>query len=393
MPASQIDQIFSENPIRIIISKPRSTAVQYRKITISRKRNGYQMEKLTQKQAFHENFGDSREELFRLRDRITELMKSQYGQLNAQTAQKEYTLLVSKKGKTTLSSNRRNTAATRAGYVPEKILPGHNRTKEYIFNEGDIILPMVEMGILTKEGKVVRSMYDKFKQINRFAQIVDDVIQDRGDTSLNVIDFGCGKSYLTFILYYYFTEIKHISVTMTGLDLKEDVIAKCNAAAERYGYKGLHFELGDINGYRCKEPVDMVVTLHACDTATDYALFNAVDWGASMIFSVPCCQHELNRQMESKELSILTKYGIIQERTAALFTDAIRASLLEYCGYKTNVMEFVDFAHTPKNLLIRAQKTGRRRRESLGEVRRMMEQFHLEPTLYRLLAENGMIEE
>ena len=320
-----------------------------------------------------------------LKKRCAEWLTGEYAQLNAWSEGQEFAVMVSKKGRVSMTRKRTK------DFRPEKITAEHNRKKEYIFNEGDYIEPMVDMGILTKEGKIVRSMYDKFKQINRFAEIIDDVIKDKNYKHLNIVDFGCGKSYLTFILYYYFTEVKKLDITMTGLDLKADVIEKCNAAAKKYGYDRLKFEVGDINGYKSDTPVNMVITLHACDTATDYALFNAINWDADMIFSVPCCQHELNKQMESEKYSILTKYGLVRERTAALMTDAIRGSLLEYCGYKTQLMEFVDFAHTPKNILIRAEKTGVRRSESLEEVERLIDEFKFEPTLYRLLCEDGRI--
>ncbi|MEG1943021.1 MAG: SAM-dependent methyltransferase, partial [Angelakisella sp.] len=249
---------------------------------------------------------------------------------------------------------------------------------------------LVDKGILTREGKVVQAMYDKWKQINKFIEIIDDAIRDKKPAHLNIIDFGCGKSYLTFVLYYYLTAVRGISVTMVGLDLKAEVIAKCSEAAARYGYEGLHFELGDISGYHCDFAVDMVITLHACDTATDYALANAVHWNASMIFSVPCCQHELGGQMENHRLEILSRYGIIKERTAALMTDAIRGNLLEACGYRTQLLEFVDLSHTPKNILIRAVRapvSAAQRKKALEEAEHLIEDFRLRPTLYNLLGD------
>jgi hypothetical protein len=196
-------------------------------------------------------------------------------------------------------------------------------------------------------------------------------------------------------MYYYFTEVKHMKVQMLGLDLKEDVIAKCNEAAKKYGYDNLRFEIGNIDGFQTPFDVDMVVTLHACDTATDFALFNAISWNAKMIFSVPCCQHELNKQMETEEYGLMTRYGIVKERFAALTTDAIRGNLLECCGYKTQLLEFIDFAHTPKNILIRAVRKPvvpkAVRQKYLAEVENMMQQFHLSPTLYTLLKNNGKI--
>lgn len=225
-------------------------------------------------------------------------------------------------------------------------------------------------------------------------ELVDDALKGQEGGELRVIDFGCGKSYLTFILYYYLTEIRGMQVRMTGLDLKEDVIRRCSETAAKYHYDGLNFEIGDIGGYRCDEPVDMVITLHACDTATDYALYHAIRWNAKMIFSVPCCQHECNGQIESERLAAITRYGIIKERAAALFTDAIRGNLLEYSGYRTQLLEFIDMAHTPKNILIRGIRSdisSRKRREALDEVLNLTEEFHLSPTLLRLMKDGGQV--
>ena len=252
-----------------------------------------------------------------------------------------------------------------------------------------MIPPLVDLGIFTKDGKIVRSMYDKYKQINRFLEMVEDVVKDYPNREhMHIIDFGCGKSYLTFILYYYLTELKGYQVHMTGLDLKEDVIRTCNETAKKYQYENLHFELGDINGYRTTEPVDMVVTLHACDTATDYALYNAIQWNAGIILSVPCCQKEINRQITSDDLSILTRYGIVKERMSALITDAVRANVLEYCGYKTQLLEFVDFASSPKNILIRAVKRNgseARREKARQEIEKVLREFRIQQTLATMI--------
>jgi hypothetical protein len=182
---------------------------------------------------------------------------------------------------------------------------------------------------------------------------------------------------------------------MIGLDLKEDVIKNCNEIAKKYNYENLHFEIGDINGFKYNNKVDMVITLHACDTATDYALYNAIKWNSKMIFSVPCCQHEFNDQMKANDLSILTRYGIVQERVAALMTDAVRANLLEHLGYKTQLLEFIDISHSPKNILIRASKgniSKDKREKALAEVKALIEQFNFNPTLLNLLKENNLMD-
>lgn len=258
-----------------------------------------------------------------------------------------------------------------------------------MLEEGRPVPFLVDLGVMTKEGQVVRSRYDKFRQINRFLEFIEDILPrlDRNRENV-IIDFGCGKSYLTFAMYYYLKELKGYSVRIIGLDLKKDVIARCNLLAERYGFDHLRFCPGDIASYEGVDRVDMVVTLHACDTATDYALYKAVKWGAKVILSVPCCQHELNGQMKNELLAPLFSYGIIKERTAALFTDAIRAQILEGQGYRTQLLEFIDMEHTPKNILIRAVRQGEKK-DNGEELKTILDFLHGDLTLYRLFQEHA----
>ncbi len=376
--SDHISQILRDHPLKIVISKPVSRQEPCQKIVIDVKTGYYQLSRYTATQVFHENLAEDQ-----LYARCTDYLENTYLRLNAWSREQEYSLALTKKRKILFQAKRNQN--------PERLAwnPAHNRKKQYILEEGQVIEPLIDMGIFTKDGKVVRSMYDKYRQINRFIELIDDVIKKQEPTHLNIIDFGCGKSYLTFIVYHYLTVIRNMTVTMIGLDLKEDVIKKCNEAARRYGYTGLTFQIGDINGFSCPFDVDMVITLHACDTATDYALFNAVTWNAKMIFSVPCCQHELNSQISTETFSLFTRYGIISERFCALMTDAIRANLLEYSGYSTQLLEFIDMEHTPKNILIRAIKTPGKprdtRQKALEEALRAIEEFHVQPTLYRLL--------
>ena len=365
---------------KIIISNPASKSMDVKKVVIDKKSDNYQIASYTQKQVFHENVSESI-----LKDKCVSLVNNNYRQINGLSEKEEHIILISKKGKCTYKRKKIATDTIKAKVVSE----GHNRKKNYILSEGMDIEPLVDMGIFSKDGKVINAMYDKYKQINRFIEIIDDEISKSGLKEINVIDFGCGKSYLTFVVYYYLTAVMGMKVNMIGLDLKEDVINKCNAAAEKYNYKNLRFELGDINGYKAPFDVDMVITLHACDTATDFALYNAVKWKAKMIFSVPCCQHELNKQLATDNLSILSRYGIIKERFAALSTDAIRGNLLEYCGYRTQLLEFIGFEFTPKNVLIRAVRKPITpqsvKKKAVLEVEAIMKEFSFKPKLYELL--------
>ncbi|MDF2819945.1 MAG: hypothetical protein K0R15_386 [Clostridiales bacterium] len=373
-----LDKIF-KNAIKLVISNKKNKAYEFNKIIIQIKvidnSTIYQIEKYTDKQVFHENL--SQEEAI---GRTEEFLEENFKQLDAWSEDTQYTMKLSKKDKVLFISKPLKNII--------KINTSHNREKNYILKEGTDIPALVELGVFTKEGKVVNSMYDKYKQINRFIELVDDVIKKQNFMKMNIIDFGCGKSYLTFVLYHYLVNIKGIEAHIIGLDLKEDVIRKCSELALKYNYTNLKFEIGNINNYKYEDKVDMVITLHACDTATDYALYNAINWGASIIMSVPCCQHELNSQIKTDKLSALTKYGLIKERFSALATDTIRGCLLEYKGYQTQLLEFVDLEHSPKNILIRAIKTKvtkDKSETSLEEATNLMKEFGFEPTLYKLL--------
>lgn len=392
---AKLTELLAEGAQRIILSKPAAKQQTYRKAVLEKKTGAageyWQLARYTDKQVFHENVVPAA-----LPAAAAALTDGQFLQLNIWCTEAEYNIMLSRKGQMTV---RKSTRSTPVKPADETHGAGHDRKKQYLLPEGTVVPPLVDMGVFTPDGRVVKAMYDKYRQINRFLEIIDDAIKDAPPRHLNIIDFGCGKSYLTFLVYYYLTVVRGIEVQMVGLDLKAEVIEHCNAAAARYGYAGLSFALGDINGYAAPFAVDMVLTLHACDTATDFALFNAVQWGARMIFSVPCCQHELNTQMQPQSLTLLGRYGIIQERFAALATDAIRGRLLEYCGYKTQLLEFIDFAHTPKNILIRAVrrpgipggvpdasgKLTSNQKAALDEVDAARAEFGFAPTLYRLL--------
>lgn len=325
---------------------------------------------------FHENFTAS--EIIK---KTAAYIENTFKQAEIETADFKAVVLISKKGKMTIKKQ-----AQKADGQPATDL-SHNRQKQYVLNVTESVGFLVDLGVQDKDGKINKSKYDKFKQINRYLEFVRDVLPHLDkDRQLRIIDFGCGKSYLTFALYYYLHEMLGYNLSVVGLDLKEDVIIKCNALAKKYGYEGLKFIRGDIATYEDTQDVDMVVSLHACDTATDYALEKAVGWNAKVIFAVPCCQHEVNRQLKSELLAPAIKYGIIKERMSALLTDAIRANLLEEMGYDTDILEFIDMEHTPKNLLIRGVKKNKMKKPGNGEkLQEMTKQLHINTTLQKQL--------
>ena len=389
------ETVLNKDFIRAVISNPREKGgivkVKIRPLEL-KGQLVFQFESFTAKQAFHKNLD---------RDAAVQELSGcagEFRQMQIETADAEYTVLISKKGKATIKRKQRREKAQAADL-------SHNRQKRYILEEGQYVPFLHDLGVMTEDGKIIRSRTDKFRQINRFLEFIEDILPqlDR-DRELTILDFGCGKSYLTFAMYYYLHELKGYDIRIVGLDLKEDVIWHCGRLAEQYGYDKLTFLTGDIADYDGVDQVDMVVTLHACDTATDYALAKAVGWNAKVILSVPCCQHELNAQFSASGgsgdglLAPVMDYGLLRERFAALVTDGLRAKYLERAGYETQVLEFIDMEHTPKNILLRAVKrNGDKRKNTAAEsaaVRRAAddivkcEQFlQASPTLGRLLSD------
>ena len=332
----------------------------------------FQLETFQNNQAFHENLNTEEAE-----KRILEYME-QFKQLQIMTKTMNYTILISKKGKVTIQKK-----AVKG--ETKQINLTHNRSKKYILEEGIKVPFLYDLGVQTADGRIVKSRFDKFRQINRFLEFIEDILpQLAKDREVTILDFGCGKSYLTFAMYYYLHELRGYDIRIIGLDLKKDVIQLCNSLSEKYRYEKLKFLEGNIADYTGVEEVDMVVTLHACDTATDFALAKAVGWNAKVILSVPCCQHELNGQIQNDVLAPILKYGLIKERMSALITDALRAEYLEREGYEAQILEFIDMEHTPKNILIRAVKSGKKAKNQEA-IKKCEEQLHVSPMLGRLL--------
>ncbi len=378
-----LEEIMNEKLVQAVLSNSRDAAygdkLKLRPVIL---KDGlwFQSVRYVGKQVFHQNHGTG--EACSL---IRELLRDKFRQCEITSQEQSVTVLVSKKGKMTIKSRRRVCDA--------QIDLSHNREKQYILKEGCPVDFLIGLGVQTPDGRIAKNKYDKFRQINRYLEFIEDILdQLPGEGQIHVVDFGCGKSYLTFAMYYYLHVLQGRDIRITGLDLKADVIRRCRELAAQCGYEQLHFQVGDISTYEGEREVDMVVSLHACDTATDYALQKAVDWGAKVILAVPCCQHEVNGQIHCESLAPLLRYGIIKERMSALITDAIRAGLLEQQGYETQILEFIDMEHTPKNLLIRAVKKPRQmaKRQTGATLGETMELLGVDPTLARLLNRNNI---
>ena len=375
-----LEKNLNENTLRAVVSNRRSKQVSQKLVFrpfMEKNKLMFQREEYANNQVFHENM-DKETTV----EQICTFLEKDYKQLDLLCEQSSFSVLVSKKGKSTIKENKSR--------IAKKIDLSHNRRKKYILDTDEVIPFLVDLGVQTKEGKIVDKKYKKYKQINRFLEFVKDVLPELPkDRPVKIIDFGCGKSYLTFAVYYYLHIMNGRDVEMIGLDLKKDVIAHCNRMAEKYEYTNLHFLEGDISTYDGADSADMVITLHACDVATDFALDKAVHWNAKVILSVPCCQHELNAQIENDMLEPLLKYGILKERFAALLTDALRANLLEQHGYEVQILEFIDMEHTPKNLLIRAVKRGEKadkKQEKLeNSYKTLCDELNAHGTLEKLL--------
>lgn len=371
-----LENIEIKNIIRGTISNPRNNSKYikgYIRPVEIKGNSMMQIELFTETQSFAHNYNyDEFSEI------INTIMLDSFFQLNIITNEYNYSFKYTKKNHL-LSNKIKNKE------IKTLLNVSHNKQKKYILNDGNIIPPLVDLGVMTQDGKIVPYYYDKYRQINRFLEIIDDTIKTFKEQELNIIDFGCGKSYLTFIVYYYYlVNIKNIKTNIVGLDLKADVIKKCNEIAKNYGYNSLNFEIGDISLYKPHFRVDLIITLHACDVATDYAMYHAIKLHSKYLLSVPCCQHEINNQIK-KSSSFLASYGIVKERMSALLTDTIRAKLLEYSGYNVDILEFVDFDASPKNLLVRAKYTGNSNAKALDEVKQILDEFTIDQTLYKLL--------
>lgn len=368
-------KVLGEKVKKLALSELKNKNYEYSKITArpfnSKKGLMWQLEKTKGSQVFHENMTEADFLLW-----LSTEGKETYRQicLTAEGTTVHYTVFPDKVKRKETGNSLKVKAQS------------HNKEKAYILKQGENIPALVDLGVFSKELTIVKSKYDKFKQINRFIEIIDDAFSKLSKDEITILDFGCGKSYLTFIVYYYFTEIKKVKAKVIGYDLKEDVVKNCNEIAKRYGYTDLKFYVNDVTkGELYEGDIDMVITLHACDIATDFALYHAIENGVPHIFSVPCCQHEICSSIKKGgDYDLLLSHGLIKERFSALLTDSIRAELLKECGYEVDIIEFVDFAHSPKNLMLRC-KLKKKKAPQLQSIKELTEKYGFTQKLFELI--------
>ena len=367
---------------KCIFSGPRNKSLELRSVIIQSVKNTDEIKvelrlqkhndiKTIKKNDFIENF-------------LEEYLK-QFKQCLSKTSNTETQILINKKLTSKIISKEMNTVSTNSK---------HNKEKKYLIPDGEPCPFLIEIGVMDINGKVKSNYYKKFRQINRFIELVDDLYKNEEVENFHAVDFGCGKSYLTFALYHYFYNIRKTSIKITGIDLKQEVIDHCNQIAIKLNFYGLHFAHGFIHDFKTDDPVDFVVTLHACDTATDDAILFSLRNKAKKMMFVPCCQHELNKQLINNEAAIMLKHGIFRDRMCSLVTDTMRSQLLELCGFKVQVMEFIALEHTAKNIMLRCTKTDRsekQREEIRSKYLEFKDQWEIDPYLEKKLKEENFI--
>ena len=362
-----------------VLSNPRKGVTEYKKVTVKpvvlKEELKFQFAYILDRNTVHKNLNTD-EAIEELKD-----LFNIYKQGVLYTGEGDYQLLINKKGKVKIIKNK----ATKT--IDLNALT-HNRKKKYVIEEGVPCDFLERLGVMDSEGNVFKSKFDKFRQLNKYLEVMEGSLKTLDlSRKLRIVDFGSGKAYLTFALYWYLVQKLGVEVEIVGLDLKKNVIELCNNIADELGYKDLSFKMGDIKGYTEFDEVDVVITLHACNTATDDAIVKAVKWNAKLIMTVPCCQQELFKQIHSEVMSPLMKHGTIKERIASLVTDSIRGNLLEALGYNVEIFEFIETEHTPKNLVIRAGNKGKASKKALDEYKTFRDQWNLTPYLEKALAD------
>ncbi len=378
-----VQNIFTEEVIKININGAIYKSNEDKKIIVTEKKgknnNFYQIEIFYGEKVRHINIEDKKEVI----NCIMEFLEKGYKQMDIITTTNEHKFIMNKKGNFKVKSKEE---------IKEKVVKSHNKEKEYILKEGDDIPFLVELGIMSKNGKIIESRQKKFKQINKFLEEFR-AIEKKLPENPTIVDVGCGKSYLTYAVYHYMTYILKKPCNIIGIDLKTDVIEYCNNLKEKMYYSDMKFYNVDIKDFKDKYDVsvDMVISLHACNTATDYAIYSGINWGANIIMSVPCCHKELYGQVQNDLLNPMLKHGILKERFQSMLCDTIRGLCLESKGYDVRISEFIEMEHTPKNIMILGIYTdteSKKREEALNQYKKIEEQFSINQTLYNLIYNN-----